>query len=359
MRAGSGRLDHSAGNEATRRGSAIVDREQFDALTRLIGAKGTRRSALVALLSTLVLHQEPESIRAGGLTRKGKGNGNGNVHHHKRRKGKRRRRSVAPPPRVTPRPLTPVVVNCFPGATCNFPGAGVVAKGCDFSDSDTFRDLDVSGAIFSGSNFTAADLAGADLRGALLDGACLVGADLFDARLDTSTLLEGAIFCNTVMPDGSRNDTGCSRGNSCCPTCVAPRPCGAGQICCHGRCLAGVCCDDRDCPEHAVCTGGACVCAPHYYPCGRSGVCIPDDTCCDDPDTCPENETCTGLGGACVFPCTSTAQCQSFGCFACAVISTGDIVCIGNPTDRSCGVCPHGQVCFAGHCAPICGPTTS
>jgi hypothetical protein len=142
------------------------------------------------------------------------------------------------------------VVTCFPGTNCNFPGAGVVATGCDFSGSTTFRDLDARGAILSGANFTNADLSGADVRGALLDGACLVGADLHDARLDTSTLLDGAIFCRTVMPDGAINDTGCTHGTSCCPTANVSPPQGRSCRTLHEYCglILGDCCaGDGEC----------------------------------------------------------------------------------------------------------------
>jgi uncharacterized protein YjbI with pentapeptide repeats len=291
-----------------------MDREQFDALTRLIGLKGTRRSALVALLGAVLLHQDLESALAGGHKGKGKGK------HHKRHKHKRRRRrrSVAPPPRVIPRPLTPVAVNCFPGTNCNFPGAGVVAKGCDFSGSTTFRDLDASGGIFSGSNFSNADLSGADFQGALLDGACLVGADLHKAHLDTSTLLEGAIFCNTIMPDGSINDTGCSHGTSCCPTAISsPNPpqgrqcrtiheyCGLvlGE-CCSTECMGGIlsrC--ERLCANSGECQaayGPDAECVSGRQPqCGNAACCV--------RKTCQRNADCAG-GRCCLGECCYTGE---------------------------------------------------
>jgi hypothetical protein len=308
-----------------------MDREQFDALTRLFGTKGSRRSALTALIGAVFLRQDADTILAGGRTRKGKGKGKDKGHHHKKHKGKRRRRSIAPPPRVIPRPLTPVVANCFPGTNCNFPGAGVVAKGCDFSDSTTFRDLDASGGIFSGANFTNADLSGADFRGALLDGACLVGADLHDARLDTSTLLEGAIFCRTVMPDGSINDTGCSHGTSCCPTAnTSPSP-PQGRSCraIHEFCglVLGKCCDgDGECRggvlsqcERLCANSGECqsaygpdaVCVSGGRPqCGDAACCV-RKTCQRDADCagsfccfgecCYRREFCSNLLG-CRFP---------------------------------------------------------
>ena len=54
-----------------------------------------------------------------------------------------------------------------------------------------------------GANLSKAKLHGADFRGVSLTKADLTGANLFGADLD------GAIFCNTSMPDGSINSTNC------------------------------------------------------------------------------------------------------------------------------------------------------
>jgi sugar lactone lactonase YvrE len=126
---------------------------------------------------------------------------------------------------------------CFPRGACQ-PGRGKTLAGCDFLQTTSFRDLDVRGAVLRGANFTRADLSGADFRGAVLSGACFVDADLRGARIDHSTMLGGAIFCRTVMPDGTINDRGCGRGTTCCPTCGAEdgcRPsgsCGCGETAC-------------------------------------------------------------------------------------------------------------------------------
>ena len=47
------------------------------------------------------------------------------------------------------------------------------------------------------------DLTSADLSGTDLSGANLSGTDLIEANLT------GTIFCDTIMPDGSRNNSGC------------------------------------------------------------------------------------------------------------------------------------------------------
>lgn len=58
-----------------------------------------------------------------------------------------------------------------------------------------------------------------DLSGAFLYGENLEGTNLTNANLTTVTLVKsknfntaittGAIFCSTVMPDGSKNKSGC------------------------------------------------------------------------------------------------------------------------------------------------------
>jgi hypothetical protein len=101
-----------------------------------------------------------------------------------------------------------------------------------------FSGLELSGANLSFANLTGANLSGADLTGAILTGANLTGANLsatnlFNASLRTANLtgadvttaylygadmsganLTGvdvtrAYLCDTVMPDGSYNNSGC------------------------------------------------------------------------------------------------------------------------------------------------------
>ena len=47
------------------------------------------------------------------------------------------------------------------------------------------------------------DLTSADLSGTDLSGVNLSGTDLIEENLT------GTIFCDTIMPDGSRNNSGC------------------------------------------------------------------------------------------------------------------------------------------------------
>jgi alpha-1,2-mannosyltransferase len=87
--------------------------------------------------------------------------------------------------------------------------------GCDFSDGDlrreelggrNMRDADVSGADLRFTN-----LKGADLRGARFINSNLVGADLTGAQTEGANF-SGAVFCLTIMPDGSDRSDECLEG---------------------------------------------------------------------------------------------------------------------------------------------------
>ena len=59
------------------------------------------------------------------------------------------------------------------------------------------------------------DLRGANLEHAVLVDVYLSKADFTDANLRAEnlggSLLKDAIFCNTTMPNGSTNNSGCTR----------------------------------------------------------------------------------------------------------------------------------------------------
>jgi hypothetical protein len=105
---------------------------------------------------------------------------------------------------------------CYPGGTTCAPGKGKNTSGCDFAHSTVFANKDVRGANLSHNNFFAADLRGADFRGSNLSGGCFVSADLTGAKLGSSVNLDKAVFCNTTMPDGTINDSGCEGETPCC-----------------------------------------------------------------------------------------------------------------------------------------------
>ena len=185
---------------------------------------------------------------------------------------------------------------CYAGANCT-PGKGRNTSGCDFTDSRAFFEGDFRGSNLSNNNFTGAVLARGDFRGANMSGSCLVGANLHEAKLGSSVNLGDAIFCQTLMPDGSLNNRDCDKGTRCCPT-------------------PGVC-------EGEACEGGTCV-PPHNWcsifgnPCCQGRVCTPTlsspflTTCqkhCETQSDCQDDPG-TTCGGALGFEfCFYIGQC--------------------------------------------------
>jgi hypothetical protein len=225
-----------------------VDRERFDALTRLAAAPATRRGAVAALAASLgaaIVGRELPPVMA-------------------KRKRRGRRRVGA----ETTRP-------CYPGARCA-PGKGRNTSGCDFSKSIDLFQRDLRGTNLSNTNFTDAQLAEADLRGANLSGSCLVGANLIGARLGASVNLHNAVFCRTLMPDGSYDDRDCGEGTACCPApfrCegpLCPATCiGAPNAQCSPNVPYGGCCPGLHCvPSSTAPTRFTC-----QAPCGADGSC--------------------------------------------------------------------------------------
>jgi uncharacterized protein YjbI with pentapeptide repeats len=153
-----------------------MDRGQFDALARLVWTEQSRRTALATLLGAALLGQAPVSVAS-----------------------KKKAKASSKP--------------CYAGTRCT-PGKGRNTSGCDFSGSVEFFEGDFRGANLSNSNFTGAQLAKANFRGANLSGACLVGASLADAKLGGSVNLHNAVYCRTLMPDGSINDQDCDKGTA-------------------------------------------------------------------------------------------------------------------------------------------------
>ena len=174
------------------------------------------------------------------------------------------------------------------------PGRGKNNSGCDFAGSSVFVDKDVRGSNLSHANFRDADAYGADFRGANLGGACFVDASLYGARLDASVNRGGAIFCRTVMPDGSVNDSGCDKATACCPT-DSPPP--QGETCrgLYNLCglFAGECCEGLTCTTTFAIVVTAC-----QKVCQTDADCRPYSSklkCDTDAKICP-----TSLGKCCV-----------------------------------------------------------
>ena len=93
----------------------------------------------------------------------------------------------------------------------------VSCRGCDLSGANLSL-ADLAGADLENANLANADLSGARLVGAKLAGSSLIGAnlistDLSDADLSDANLTRAFIratrFCDTVMPDGRIDNSGC------------------------------------------------------------------------------------------------------------------------------------------------------
>jgi hypothetical protein len=182
-----------------------MDRGQFDTLARIVSTRQSRRAMLATLLGVLVLQHDPDPLAAKVLgARRGQGRQEGRGKHQHQHHGKGKGHGQGQPP-------------CYPGTIC-LPGPGQDNSGCDFRGSTQFHQRDVRGADLSGANLTGAQLSEANLQGVDLGGACLVGANLLAATIDSSTNVKDAIFCHTLMPDGSVNDHDCGKGTDCCPT---------------------------------------------------------------------------------------------------------------------------------------------
>ena len=84
--------------------------------------------------------------------------------------------------------------------------------GCDFIRGNLSRanmkGADLSGASLKGANLRASDMTEVNLNDSDLTGADLSGADLTDADL-TFSIMNGAILCNTTMPNGEVIYSGC------------------------------------------------------------------------------------------------------------------------------------------------------
>jgi len=165
-------------------------------------------------------------------------------------------------------------------------GACVLKKGanasrCDLAGYAAPANLDCTGCNLSRANLRDASLQGVNLTRANLSGACLVNANFSGATFTTNTNLANAIFCNTTMPDGSINNSGCNIGSECCAFCDATHPCANGCCAADGSCQPG----DSD----AACgpSGGMCVACTGDERCNAAHQCaVPEPTCGDPGAVC-------------------------------------------------------------------------
>ena len=100
--------------------------------------------------------------------------------------------------------------NCAiePNAQCEGADFEGVDLGAEFLGNNLNDGLDLTGANLRSANMKDIDLYLADLTGADLTGADLTNSNLSFANLRGSDM-EGAILCNTLMPDGGTANESC------------------------------------------------------------------------------------------------------------------------------------------------------
>jgi hypothetical protein len=396
-----------------------MDPSRFDRLVRSLARSQSRRATLLGLLGgVLAPHWAEDALGKGrrkrkrrgddrdgdtrfGLAaegrRRGKGKGKGKGKNKRGRGGQGDGGQIPPP--------SP---GCCGAEACADPEPGGTRSGCDYAGrsfagrdlhGSTFRGIDGrranfngtdnAGSVFAGACLQGATFREADLRGSTWGVACLFGADFARADLAEATTFGDALFCNTRMPDGSRNDRDCGQATSCCQPGTDPAP-GPGfepgpnacqrasdcpdqpcqtKTCANGQCayaevydgpspntLCTFCCQNQCClaPANQCNSAGAC-CAPNCA--GR--VCGPDG--CGGPGTC---------GPDC--PVTGGQRCNAAGQCVCDEVSCPDGCCESVPSlgplcwpgDRvqrcgkdgaPCQTCGAGQGCVNQQCA-ACTP---
>jgi len=309
-----------------------MDRDRFDALTRLLASSGSRRRALGALLGTVLLGAGGDTL-AKSRRRK----------HHGKVRGARA-----------------IPANCYSGTSCVI-GKGHNNSNCDFSGSNGFRTKNVSGSNFSGSDLSGVDATKTNFKGANLNGACFVDAILIGANLK-QTNTRGAIFCRTIMPDGSLNNTGCDQDTHCCRTCVLvdQEGCSLGGECCDGAtCVPAP--NGRGVCQVVACQAGQCEAGLHCC----HGVCIPNtdgSQCCEADDCRPSGNQCLSAGGGPTFcACGLDPICSGSAPDCCPLDAgpTGNQGTCGDLQSNvdNCGTCGNlcdGVCCNSGHCGE-CG----
>lgn len=321
-----------------------MDREQFDRLSRLVAAAGTRRDALRLLVSGVVIGAAAGIDGAPASARN---------KSHKRSHGKAHAQLQQPPPLTCP---TTCNQNCS-----NKPiHGGVNLTKCDLNE----RDLDgvqLNGANLTQACFGGSSLRNANFRGANLSKTCLCGADLAGADFRGSNVTQqqldcAQVACNTIKPNGKPAIV-CSDNETCCDgICVNTRNdsqnCGACGNVCEGteNCCDEVCVDTRNdvdncgtcgntCAVCQGCAGGTCENLPDFlFDCnGKPLQSNPNQVCTTGPSSgiCDGGLCNCGPGGRNDPEDESVCLCNQTNTDFCA-----------NPPFRNC--CQISQTCLNG-----------
>ena len=291
-----------------------MDAVRFDHLTRILGRAGGRRAVLGACSAWRSAAPPPRPRQGSG---KGRGKGKskdrdrdrgrddqdrlraeGRGRGGKQRKGKGKKKKRGGTGGGNQPPPSPPPDGCCGTESCPDPEPGSTSSGCDFAgrnfagqdhNGSLFRGIDGRGRRTSPPPTTRARSsprpacrgrasAAPSLDGSTWGDACLFGADFTGADLGGDlTLFDNALFCGTVMPDGSVNDRDCDRGHRLLPSgagrrraCQSAgrlrRPACQTKACTNGQCAytvvadgsspnglcAGHCCEGDCCPAGAT-----------------------------------------------------------------------------------------------------------
>ena len=274
-----------------------MDPSRFDGLVRSLGTSASRRRALLGLLAGLT-GAGVSSIDGEAKAGHGRHHG-GNARDRKRRREERAKNDNRGKAQSrTDRGSVKAQSACYPGTTCTV-GPGKNLSKCDLADSAALKGKNCKGCNLSKVNLRGADARNADLTNANLGKTCLVETNFRGATL-AGVNFEDAIFCRTIMPNGTVRNDGCASATTCCPTCIAiDEACGTG--------IGGSCCNNGTCQNG--------LCAPCVPACtGKQGGpdgCGVGGTC----GACPGGSTCDETSGqcSCVPDCTNV-ECGSDGC---------------------------------------------
>lgn len=260
-----------------------MDATSFDRWVRRLSMGASRRRVLGGLLAGPALLLPLEAT----ARKKGK-----DAQRKRTDKGKNKDRQRA----------TVQQESCWRAGAC-IPKKGANVSQCNLAGYSAPESLDCTGCNLSRANLKGADLTGVNFTKANLSGACLVNADFTGATFAKNTNLANAIFCNTTMPNGDIDNSGCGEGTACCTMCVPD--CAANHYCCSGTCSPCPC-------GYRLLSNGTCA-RPCSLGCGSSPCkcyLVPDlcgafntgRLCPNGDSDCPTGQFCNGVG-SCIEPC--------------------------------------------------------